>query len=333
MVKKKCTKDILVLLSLLVLLTLTILISFSIGRYAIPVSEILNYVFTGKAVDANTPTLLLDIRMPRILGAILVGGALAVSGAAYQGLFRNPVVSPDILGVSQGAGFGAASAILLSFGMAGIQLSAFAMGIFSVCLSLSISRITGKSRDRMLMLVLSGIIVGTLFNALISLMKYIADSEFKLPDITFWLMGSLSNITTNELLFIAPTIALFSAPLFLVGWQMNVISFGEDEARAMGVNTRFLRLVVIICSTFLTASAVSVTGLIGWIGLIIPHITRFITGPNYKLLFPASFLLGGTFLLWVDDLARTASSLEIPLGIITSLIGAPMFFIVLKMKK
>lgn len=271
--------------------------------------------------------------MPRILGAILVGGALAVSGAAYQGLFRNPVVSPDILGVSQGAGFGAASAILLSFGMVGIQLSAFAMGIFSVCLSLSISRITGKSRDRMLMLVLSGIIVGTLFNALISLMKYIADSEFKLPDITFWLMGSLSNITTNELLFIAPTIALFSAPLFLVGWQMNVISFGEDEARAMGVNTRFLRLVVIICSTFLTASAVSVTGLIGWIGLIIPHITRFITGPNYKLLFPASFLLGGTFLLWVDDLARTASSLEIPLGIITSLIGAPMFFIVLKMKK
>lgn len=333
MVKKNLTKDILIMLALAALLTLVVLVSFSIGRYSIPISDILQYVFTGKAADANTPTLLVDVRLPRILGAIFVGGALAVSGAAYQGLLRNPVVSPDILGVSQGAGFGAALAILLSFGMVGIQLSSFAMGIFSVCLSLLISRITGRRRDKMLMLVLSGIIVGTLFNAFVSMIKYVADSEFKLPDITFWLMGSLTSITAHQLHFIIPIILVFFVPLLLLGWQMNVLSFGEEEAQAMGINTNRLRLVVIICSTFLTASSVSVTGMIGWIGLIIPHVTRFLTGPNYKTLFPASFLLGATFLLCVDDLARTVSSVEIPLGIITSLIGAPMFFVILSMKK
>lgn len=333
MIKIFYTKNILILLGLLVLMAVAVLISFSIGRYSIPIQEILNFVFTGQASDANTPTLLMDIRLPRILGAIFVGGALSVSGAAYQGLFRNPVVSPDILGVSQGAGFGAALAILFSFGLLGIQVSSFVLGIISVCLSLSISKIAGRRRDRMLMLVLSGIIVGSMFNALISLIKYVADSEYKLPDITFWLMGSLTNITTRELHFVIPIVAVFVFVLFLLGWKMNVLSFGEEEAQAMGINTGRLRFVVIICSTLLTASAVSITGMIGWIGLIIPHVTRFLTGPNYKILFPASFLLGGIFLLCVDDLARTISSLEIPLGIITSMIGAPMFFFVLRMKK
>ena len=333
MFKISYSKNCLIISGLILLLIFSVLISLSIGRYVISLQDILNFSFGGYVSDPTVSTLLLDIRLPRILGAIFVGGALSVSGAAYQGLFRNPVVSPDILGVSQGSGFGAALAILLSFGMLGIQLSAFVMGIFSVCLSLSISRITGKRRDRMLMLVLSGIIVGSLFGALISFLKYIADSEYKLPDITFWLMGSLTNITVHELKFVIPIVVTFSVLLFLFSWQMNVLSFGEEEAQSMGINIGVLRLVVIVCSTFLTAAAVSVTGLIGWVGLIIPHVTRFLTGPNYKFLFPASFLLGATFLLCVDDLARTVSSLEIPLGIITSIIGAPVFFMVLSMKK
>ena len=269
--------------------------------------------------------------MPRIVAAILTGGALSLSGAAYQGLFRNPMVSPDILGVSSGAGFGAALAILLSFGIIGIQLSAFFMGLVSVCLALSISKIMGHGHDKTLILILSGMIVGALFSALISLMKYVGDSEFKLPDITFWLMGSLSAVTMDDLKFVAPIIVLASIPILLSSWKLNVLSFGDDEAQTLGINTKVLRIVVISSASLLTASVVCVTGLIGWVGLIIPHFARFVVGPNHRILLPASFLMGGVFMLLVDDLARSIASLEIPLGIITSLIGAPMFFILLKL--
>jgi iron complex transport system permease protein len=315
------------------ILIAAVIASFAVGRYSIPPGDLLRYLFTGKYADANLPVLILHVRLPRILTAVLTGGALSVSGAAYQGLFRNPMVSPDILGVSAGAGFGASLAIVFSAGIVAVQISAFAAGLLAVCISLSVGRLMGSNHDRILMLVLSGMIVGALFNALIMLMKYIADSELKLPEITFRLMGSFTNVTLHEIKYILPLILLSLIPLWFNAWQLNILSFGDEEAQALGVDTRRLRIVVIVCASLLTASVVSVTGIIGWVGLIIPHFARFIAGPDHRLLIPASFLIGASFLLLVDGLARTVSSLEIPPGIITSLIGAPMFLLVLRMTR
>ncbi|KAA6344560.1 iron complex transport system permease protein [termite gut metagenome] len=327
---KQYTTDALWLIALLVLLVLVILASFSLGRYPIAIGELLNYLFRGNYTDENIPLLISQVRMPRITGAILAGGGLAISGAAYQGLFRNPMVSPDLLGVSSGAGFGAALAIILSMGILGIQTMAFVAGLGAVLFTLFISRIIGQNHDKILMLVLSGIVVGSLFSALLSLMKYLADSESKLPDITFWLMGSLADVSLKELAVVAPIVLLPLIPLLLISWKLNVLSFGDGEASTMGVNTRQLRLTVVGCASLITASIVCITGLIGWVGLIIPHIARFIVGANHRILLPASFLLGAVFMLIIDDLARTVSALEIPLGIITSLIGAPLFLFLLR---
>lgn len=326
---KKIGKERWILVSLLIGLLLVMLASFSIGRYSLPVPDILHYLFTGNYSDSNLPILMNDIRLPRILAAVIAGGGLSVAGAAYQGLFRNPMVSPDILGVSQGAGFGAALAILLSFGFAGIQLMAFAFGLGSVFLALSFTKIMRRGRDPILMLVLSGMIVGSLFNALISLAKFVADSEYKLPDITFWLMGSLSSITIDRVKFVFPIVIILLLLMYMLSWRLNIFSFGEEEAKSLGINTGRLRITIIVCASLLTATIVSITGLIGWVGLIIPHAARFLIGPNHRALIPASFLLGAAFLLLVDDLARSVSSLEIPLGIITSIIGAPLFFVIL----
>ncbi|MDR1859921.1 MAG: iron ABC transporter permease [Bacteroidales bacterium] len=305
--------------------------SFTIGRYSLPVDELLRYIFTGDYTDENLPLLVMRVRLPRILIAILAGGALSVSGAAYQGLFRNPVVSPDILGVSSGAGFGAAVAIMLSAGIAGIQVTAFVAGLIAVALSLSVSRVMAMNHDRLLLLVLSGMIVGAMFTALTSLMKYLADSESRLPEITFWLMGSLTDVSMREIRVVAPLVLAALVPLLLNSWKLNILSFGDEEAKSLGVNAGRLRLTLVCCASLLTASVVSVTGIIGWVGLIIPHFTRFFVGADHRRLLPASFLVGAAFLLLVDDLARSVSSLEIPLGVITALIGAPMFFLALRM--
>jgi iron complex transport system permease protein len=320
-----------ILLLLTVILLTIIVFSFTVGRYNIPWGDLLKYFFTGNFTDENLPVVALQIRLPRILMAVLAGGALSVSGAAYQGMFRNPMVSPDILGVSSGAGFGAAIAIICSAGLLAIQVSAFATGLAAVFISLFFSRIMESSHDRILTLVLSGMVISALFGAMISLMKYIADSESKLPEITFWLMGSLTNVTMKEVAVVAPVILIALIPMLLNSWKMNILSFGDDEAQSLGVNTRALRMLIVSCASLLTASVVSVTGVIGWVGLIIPHISRFIIGPNHKHLLPASFLIGAAFLLLVDDISRTATTLEIPLGILTSLVGAPMFLIILKM--
>jgi iron complex transport system permease protein len=318
------------LLLLTLILLATTIFSFGVGRYSLSAGEILKYIFFNQYADDNIPILITQVRMPRIFGAILAGGALAVSGAAYQGLFRNPMVSPDILGVSSGAGFGAAMAIVFSMGVVGIQAMAFLCGLLAVGLSLVLSRMMANY-DKILVLVLSGMIVGSLFSALLSLMKYVADSESKLPDITFWLMGSLSALSMKELKIIFPMVVCALLPMFLSSWKLNILSFGDEEAQTLGLNTRRLRILIICSASLLTASVVSVTGLIGWVGLIIPHFTRFVVGPNHKVLLPASFLTGAAFMLWVDDLSRSVSTLEIPLGIITAMIGAPLFFIVLKL--
>jgi iron complex transport system permease protein len=314
---------------LIVVLIVSVLFSACLGRYPLSISDLLSYLFTGRSVDSSLPTVLLNVRLPRIIGALIIGGVLAIAGTAYQGLFRNPMVSPDILGVSAGAGFGASLAITLSFSLIGIQLTAFFFGLVAVFLALFVSRIIGKNHDKILMLVLSGMVTGAIFNALISLMKYIADSDSKLPDITFWLMGSLAGITMDEIKIVLPLVIVGVVPLFLLGWKLNVLSFGDEEAKTLGVNTGRLRVIIICCASLITASVVCISGLIGWIGLIIPHFTRFLVGPNHKQLLPASFLSGSIFMLLVDDVARSATSLEIPLGILISLIGAPLFLVFL----
>ncbi|MBP1639332.1 MAG: transport system permease protein [Bacteroidetes bacterium] len=312
------------------LLVATILFSICLGRYPLTVTDLLTYIFTGKNTDPLLPTVLINVRLPRIIGAILVGGALSISGAAYQGLFRNPMVSPDILGVSSGAGFGASIGILMSFTVLGIQAMAFIFGVGAVFLALSVSKAIGKNHDKILMLVLSGMVTAAIFNALVSLTKYIADTDSKLPDITFWLMGTLSRITVAELQIVVPVVLIGIIPILLLGWRLNVLSFGDEEAKALGVNTGRLRFIIICCASLITASVVCIVGLIGWIGLIIPHFARFLVGPNHKVLLPASFLSGSIFILWVDNVARSATTLEIPIGILISLIGAPLFLLFLR---
>jgi iron complex transport system permease protein len=314
----------------LLILAVVSLISIGIGRYPLSPASLLAWVATGKCTDDNLPVILFNIRLPRLAGAIAAGGALAMSGAGYQGMFRNPMVSPDILGVSSGAGFGAALAILFSLPAAGIQLLSFAGGITAVLIAVSISRTIGRSHDSVLVLVLSGIIISSLFGALLSMLKYVADPDDKLPAITYWLMGSLANIRLNDLTVILSVLFAGSIPLMLVSWRLNVLSFGEDEARSLGVHTGWMRALVILCSTLVTACIISYSGIIGWVGLIVPHLARFVAGPNHRLLLPTSFLFGGIFMLVVDNIARSLVSVEIPIGIITAILGAPFFIWFLK---
>jgi iron complex transport system permease protein len=319
---------------LFILPIVAFLISFTLGRYAISIPEILN-IFYSKlfGLPATWPetleTVIFNVRIPRIVAAMLVGGALSVSGATYQGLFKNPMVSPDILGASAGAGFGASLAILMSAGIVGIQISAFVFSIAAVGLTYLISTIISKGTQATLVLVLTGMVISTLFSSFISMAKYVADPESKLPAITFWLMGGLSSIRTIDIKSVLIPMLISLIPLMLLRWKLNVLSFGDEEAKALGLDTTKLRMIVIICSTLLTASAVSICGMIGWIGLIIPHLARMLVGPNYKALLPASLLIGGTFLLLVDDIARSVFPIEIPLGILTAIFGAPLFLYLL----
>lgn len=321
---------------LFILLVITFLISFTLGRFSVPLNQLIEIFFDKAAgLQYNGPnadivdTVIFQVRLPRILAAILVGGALSMSGASYQGLFRNPMVSGDILGASAGAGFGAVLAMLLSFNTFGIQISAFIFGLGAVALTYIISTKIGRGNSPVLVLVLTGMIVTALFTSGISLIKYVADPDNKLPEITFWLMGGLSAITMNDLLIVLIPIVIASVPLLLLRWKLNILSFGEEEAQSLGVDTTKIRTIIIICSTILTATTVSITGMVGWVGLVIPHFARMIVGPNYKVLLPASLIIGSIYLMLVDDVARCLFSAEIPLGILTSMIGAPFFIYLL----
>ena len=265
----------------------------------------------------------LNVRLPRILAAALIGAALSVAGVSYQGMFRNPMVSPDLLGASTGAGFGAALALLLSMNYFAVTLSAFLFGLAAVMLAYLISR---RSRmDITLSMVLAGMMISSLFTSGTSLIKLLADTESQLPAITYWLMGSLTSVRGRDVRFAALPILLGILPLLLLRWRINLLTLSEAEARSMGVDTRRLRLIVIFCATLMTAASVSISGMIGWVGLVIPHFCRMIFGYDYRRLLPASALLGGAFLMLVDDLARTMATSEIPLGILTSFVGAPVF--------
>lgn len=311
-------------------------VSLFLGRYEVHPSHVIQLlaapivnllpdtiIHIDPSWTASEQNVIYQIRLPRVIAAVLVGSGLAIAGAAYQGLFKNPLVSPDILGVSSGAGFGAALAILLSAGSFMIQVFAFCFGILAVAITFLLSRFYRTTPT--LILVLSGIIVGAFFTALISLTKYVADPYEKLPAITFWLMGSLASVRYSDLLLITPPFLIAAAILILIRWRINLLAVGDDEARALGIDTRRMSQIIILCSTFITAGAVCIAGIIGWVGLVVPHLGRMLVGPDYKKLIPVVFLLGASYMLIIDDIARNLTSAEIPLGILTAIIGAPFF--------
>ncbi len=322
------------LIFILFLLTVfLVVISILYGRYHIHSKELFNY-FIGANVDTSVASTIGNVRLPRVLAALIVGSALSMSGASFQGVFRNPMVSPDLLGASAGAGFGAALGILLEWSPLGIQFLSFFAGLAAVGLSWLISNAIGRKNNVILVLILSGMVISALFQAFISGIKYLADPYSKLPEITFWLMGSLSTITMSDLFFVLPFALAAATILFLLRWRLNVLVFGDEEAVSLGINTKKLRLIIIVCATLLTASVVSISGQVGWVGLVIPHFCRMIVGPDYKYLIPASILVGGSYLLLVDNIARNCLPVEIPLGILTAMIGAPVFiFLLLKGRK
>lgn len=307
-----------------------------VGRSSVPptdVEGILAARFLGigslDSWPASASSIVLNIRLPRVIAALLIGSALAISGASYQGLFRNPMVSPDILGASAGASFGAAIALLLSWGTHAVQACAFIMGLIAVLITYLSARRIGRGTSEVLLLVLCGLIVGTLFQAFVSAVKYTADPDSKLPEITYWLMGSIAKITWDDLRVLAIPLLAGCVPLLLLRWRLNALSFSDEEAESLGVNVRLMRGVYILCATLLTSSAVSVAGVVGWVGLIVPHLARFAFGPDNRIVLPMSLVIGGGFMVIVDCACRTLMASEIPLGILTSIIGAPFFFAIL----
>jgi iron complex transport system permease protein len=281
--------------------------------------------------DANAQSVILQIRLPRILLAGFVGAGLAISGAAFQGIFRNPLVSPDILGVTSGAGFGAALGILVSGNPLVVQGLALLFGLLSVLLTYMLSRVYKTTPT--LMLVLAGMVVGSIFSSLISLAKYLADPAEKLPAITFWLMGSVSSASMQKVATSVPIILVGVLGLLLVRWRINVLALGDEEARSLGVKTESFKGYVILFATLITAAAVSVSGVIGWVGLVIPHLGRMMVGPDHRRLLPVCLVLGSVYMLLIDDIARSIIASEIPLGILTSIVGAPFFAYLLRRTK
>lgn len=310
------------------------LFSMSIGHYEISAYEVLDMLFSKLTASEMRygdmmQTVVFEVRLPRVILAMIVGCSLSVSGAVYQCVFKNPMASPNILGTSSGAGLGTALAIIFSFGAVYTQMISFAFGLLAVAITYAISAKIGRRGNLILVFVLTGILVSTVFQALISLVKYTADPYEKLPAITFWLMGSLSTAGKNDILIILIPFLLGIVPLFLMRWRLNILSLGDEDIKCLGIDVRNLRLIVIGCSTLLTASCVSVAGIIGWVGLIVPHIARMLVGSNFIALLPGSALIGATYLLLIDDAARGIFKAEIPLSILTALIGAPYFIYLL----
>ena len=324
-----------VVLALALILIGAAAISLLLGRYPIdPAQAVAMLVSKIVPVDPiwteQQATLFFNVRLPRILLALMVGCCLACAGAAYQGTFQNPLVSPDILGASQGAAFGAAVAILLGVSSFMTSLFAFGFSLFTVLLVLLIS---SRARgNHMMVVVLAGVMVSSLFQAGVSYAKLVADPTDELADITYWLMGSLSGTRLADVARIAPAMAAGLLPLFLLRWKLNLLTLGDDEARAMGVNAPRLRFLTVVCATLVTAASIAVSGMIGWVGLVVPHLCRKLVGSNFRVLLPCSMLAGAAFLLLVDNLSRNLLATEIPIGILTAFTGAP-FFLYLMLRK
>ena len=308
-------------------------VAIVLGPYRLAPGEVIAFL-AAKATGAASPlpapaaAVILQIRLPRVVAATAIGAALAASGAAYQSLFRNPLVSPDILGVSAGAAFGAVVGIFLSLPVLGIEAASFAGGLAAVAVVYAIAAAI-RDRDAVLVLVLAGVVIGALFGAGVGLLKYLADPYNQLPAITFWLLGSLAAVNPGDLVSLVPAVAVGLVPLALLRWRIDVMTLGEEEATALGLDTRMLRIVVIAAATLMTSAAVAASGIIGWVGLVIPHLARLTVGPAFNRLLPVSVLFGAGYLLAVDTAARTLGHVELPLGVLTAALGTPVFLLLL----
>ncbi len=317
-----------IIIGLLIALAGLFVLSFLLGRYPIPPRELCG-ILLGKIFPIEPfwtermEIILFNVRLPRIVLAACVGCSLAAAGAAYQGVFQNPMAAPDILGATNGAAFGAALAILWGMSKRSITWMGFVFSLITVALVLFVSyKAKGK---RILSLVLAGIMIGSLFSAGVSFIKLVADPSDQLPAITYWLMGSLAGVKLNDILFAVIPMAIGLIPLYFLRHQLNVLTLGDDEAKTMGVNVKWVRGAVIVASTLVTAASVAVSGVIGWVGLVVPHLARRLVGNNYRYLMPASMLSGAVFLLLVDNVSRNLLAAEIPIGILTAFVGAPFF--------
>jgi iron complex transport system permease protein len=311
------------------LLLLAVAVAFGVGRFPVGLGEVAQVLLaklTGRpaAVPPAVEAVVMQIRGPRILAAILIGAALSVAGAAFQGLFRNPLVSPDILGASSGAAFGAVLGIWLSLGVLAIEALAFAGGLAAVA-AVYLVGATLARRDPVLVLVLAGVVIGSLLGAGVGLVKYLADPYNQLPAMTFWLLGSLSATHALDLAALALPVVLGTAVLLLLRWRLDALSLPEEEARALGLATGPLRLAIVAAATLVTAASVAAAGIVGWVGLVVPHLARFLVGPGFARLIPTAALLGAGYLLVIDTLARTIAPVEVPLGILTAVVGTPVF--------
>jgi iron complex transport system permease protein len=317
-----------------VMLVVVFVLSFALGKYPVPPDTLLHVLWsklTNAAKDwpDDIELVIFKIRMPRIFAGALIGAGLSAAGAAYQGLFRNPMVSPDVLGASAGAGFGAAFSLYLGLNFAFVSVNAFICGIIAVGTAYLIS--TKVKQNPTLGMVLAGIMISSLFTSGTSYIKLIADPDNTLPLITYWLMGSISSIRINELVYASIPILSGMFILFLLRWKMNLVAVGEDEARSMGINTKIMRIIIVSAATMITAACVSISGMIGWVGLVIPHFSRMAVGHDYRVMLPMSMIMGAGFLMIVDNFARMLATLEIPIGILTSFVGAPFFlYLILK---
>lgn len=328
---KKTAENTIFYIILGILPFLAALICLGIGRYSMSVSETVTTLFsrfTNAKVDNTAYTVIFNVRLPRIILAAVVGAGLSCAGAAFQGLFSNPLATPDTLGVASGASFGAVLAMLIGGNMIGIQGMALIFGLISCLITFLIGR--SSKRGSIVMIVLAGLVVSSVFEALVSLMKYVADPQDELPVITYWLMGSMSRANYKNLVMGIPFIVIGIIIIFALRWRLNILSFNEDEARSLGVNVKILRVAFILASSMITASCVSMCGQVGWVGLLVPHISRMMRGNNNCKVIPVSISLGAFFMIVMDTFARSATASEIPISILTAIIGAPVFIVLLK---
>ncbi|MDD4834915.1 MAG: iron ABC transporter permease [Lutispora sp.] len=315
-----------------ILLMVVFALSLVMGQYRVPLEDTFRIVFSkiftiNRTWDNIQQAVVMDLRLPRTIAAVIIGAALALSGATYQSIFKNPMVSPDLLGVSSGACVGAASAILLYGSSIVIQICAFAGGLIAVAITLMIPRLIRNESTTVL--VLSGIVISSLMSSIMSIIKFVADTDTQLAEITYWMMGSFAMTTFESMLPVLPTILIPMAVILLMRYRLNVLSLGDNEAKSLGINLRTTRGMFILCSTLITASSVCLSGTIGWVGLVIPHTARMIIGSDNKRMLPIAMIFGGIFMLVIDILCRTITAAELRLGILTGVIGAPFFIFIL----
>ena len=325
------TRRRIVIAALFILPLLTALICLGFGRYALSIFDTVRILFSSITAAEITPverSVIFSVRLPRIILAAFVGAGLSCAGAAFQGLFTNPLATPDTLGVASGASFGAVLALLFRSNLIVVQTFALFFGLLSCAVTYYVGRFRGRSS--IVMIVLSGMVVSALFQAFVSLVKYVADPQDVLPAITYWLMGSMSGASYKTLLLGLPFIIIGTTVIFALRWRLNILSLNEDEAQSMGINIQFMRLLVIVASSLITASAVSMCGSIGWVGLLVPHMARMLMGSNNRTVIPISISLGASFVIIIDTFARSATAAEIPISILTAVIGAPFFIILLR---